>query len=99
MARALDPYCDMLLVGTHSPWYSMAWTGPPASILILAIRHGSGDATAAKRALVVIDLPAGSYEISPAQALESASRIVTETGADAIKLEGEPTLLHMSNGL
>ncbi|GAB2488013.1 3-methyl-2-oxobutanoate hydroxymethyltransferase [Promicromonospora xylanilytica] len=45
-------------------------------------------ARAAKRAFVVIDLPFGSYEAGPQQALETAVRIFKETGADAVKLEG-----------
>jgi 3-methyl-2-oxobutanoate hydroxymethyltransferase len=42
----------------------------------------------AKRALVVADLPFGSYQISPEQALETASRFMKEGGAQAVKLEG-----------
>jgi 3-methyl-2-oxobutanoate hydroxymethyltransferase len=45
-------------------------------------------ARATKRAFVVIDLPFGSYEAGPQQALETAVRIFKETGADAVKLEG-----------
>lgn len=44
--------------------------------------------TASKRALVVADLPFGSYQVSPAQALETAIRFMKEGGAHAIKLEG-----------
>lgn len=45
-------------------------------------------ARAAKRALVIVDLPFGSYEAGPAQALETSVRIFKETGAAAVKLEG-----------
>lgn len=45
-------------------------------------------ARATKRAFVVIDLPFGSYEAGPQQALQTAVRIFKETGADAVKLEG-----------
>lgn len=45
-------------------------------------------ARAAKRAFVVIDLPFGSYEAGPQQAMETAVRVFKETGADAVKLEG-----------
>jgi 3-methyl-2-oxobutanoate hydroxymethyltransferase len=40
------------------------------------------------RALVVVDLPFGSYQAGPDQALESAVRVIKESGADAVKLEG-----------
>ncbi|MBV9315650.1 MAG: 3-methyl-2-oxobutanoate hydroxymethyltransferase [Pseudonocardia sp.] len=43
---------------------------------------------ATKRALVVADLPFGSYQVSPAQALETACRFMKEGGAQAVKLEG-----------
>jgi 3-methyl-2-oxobutanoate hydroxymethyltransferase len=45
-------------------------------------------ARATKRAFVVVDLPFGSYEAGPQQALETAVRVFKETGADAVKLEG-----------
>ena len=88
MARALDPYCDMLLVGDSLAMVLYGMDGTTGIDLDIMIRHGQAVMRRRQNALVVIDLPAGSYEISPAQALESASRIVTETGADAIKLEG-----------
>lgn len=47
-----------------------------------------GVARAVKRALVVVDLPFGSYEASPAQAFETAARMMKEAGAHAVKLEG-----------
>lgn len=43
---------------------------------------------ATQRAFVVVDLPFGSYEASPSQALESAVRVMKETGAHAVKFEG-----------
>ncbi len=45
-------------------------------------------ARAARRALVVGDMPFGSYQVSPAQAVESAVRFLKEGGAEAVKLEG-----------
>lgn len=52
------------------------------------ITFGSAVARGAKDALVVIDLPFMSYQISTAQALENAGRLMKEAGADAVKLEG-----------
>jgi len=52
------------------------------------IWFGRAVASAAKNALVVVDMPFGSYEASAELALESATRIMKETGAQAVKLEG-----------
>ena len=52
------------------------------------IYHAEMVARAAKRALVVADLPFLSYQVSPRQALKSAGRILKETNCQAVKLEG-----------
>jgi 3-methyl-2-oxobutanoate hydroxymethyltransferase len=52
------------------------------------IPFGRAVAERAKSALVVIDLPFGSYEISSEQALTSSIQVMKQTGADAVKLEG-----------
>ena len=52
------------------------------------IYHGEMVARAAQRSLVIVDLPFMSFQVSPAQAVENAGRILKETGASAVKLEG-----------
>lgn len=52
------------------------------------IPFGRAVASATKSALVVVDLPFGSYEVSDTQALESSIKIMKQTGADSVKLEG-----------
>lgn len=52
------------------------------------IYHGEMVTRAVQRAMVIVDMPFMSFHISPAQALENAGRILKETGADAVKLEG-----------
>lgn len=52
------------------------------------IYHGEMVVRAVKRALVIVDLPFMTYQVSPAQAVENAGRILKETGAAAVKLEG-----------
>ena len=88
MAHALDPHCDMLLVGDSVAMVIYGMDTTQNADLDMMIRHGEAVMRRRKSSLVVIDLPAGSYENSPAQALASASEIMAKTGADAVKLEG-----------
>ena len=88
MAHALDPHCDMLLVGDSVAMVIYGMDTTQNADLDMMIRHGEAVIRRRKTSLVVIDLPAGSYENSAAQALASASEIMAKTGADAVKLEG-----------
>ena len=88
MAHALDPHCDMLLVGDSVAMVIYGMDTTQNADLDMMIRHGEAVMRRRKSSLVVIDLPAGSYENSPPQALASASEIMAKTGADAVKLEG-----------
>ena len=86
-ASVVDEHCDVILVGDS---LGMVVHGLPSTVgvtLDMMIMHGKAVMRASKKALVVIDLPFGSYEASPQQAFESASRVLAETGAQAIKLE------------
>lgn len=88
MARLLDPACDLLLVGDS---LGMVIYGLPSTVgvtLEMMIAHGAAVMRGASTALVVIDLPFGSYQESPAQAFRNAARVMAETGAAAVKLEG-----------
>jgi 3-methyl-2-oxobutanoate hydroxymethyltransferase len=88
VAAALDESCDLLLVGDS---LGMVVYGLPSTIpvtLDMMIAHGAAVVRAARHALVVVDLPFGSYQESPAQAFASAARILAETGCGAVKLEG-----------
>ncbi len=88
MAQILDPHCDMLLVGDSlgQVIYGLPSTIPVSLEMMCA--HGAAVVRGSWHSVVAIDMPFGSYEASPAQAFESASRILKETGAAAVKLEG-----------
>ena len=88
MAQLLDPHCDILLVGDSlgQVIYGLPSTLPVTLDMMAA--HGASVVRGSYHSLVVIDMPFGSYEASPQQAFESASRIMAETGAAAVKLEG-----------
>lgn len=88
MAARLDEYCDLILVGDS---VGMVLYGMDSTIgvsLDMMIAHGRAVTRGAKHALVVIDMPFGSYEESKEQAFRNAARLLSETGAGAVKLEG-----------
>jgi 3-methyl-2-oxobutanoate hydroxymethyltransferase len=88
MARLLDPHVDLLLVGDSLAMVVYGMKTTLAVGLDTMIAHGSAVVRGAERACVVVDLPFGSYQESPAQAFRSAARVVAETGCAAVKLEG-----------
>lgn len=87
-AQLLDPHCDMLLVGDSlgQVIYGLPSTIPVSLEMMCA--HGAAVVRGSYHSLVIVDMPFGSYEQSPAQAFDSASRILKETGCAAVKLEG-----------
>ncbi|MBR9826093.1 MAG: 3-methyl-2-oxobutanoate hydroxymethyltransferase [Alphaproteobacteria bacterium] len=87
MARLLDPHCDMLLVGDSVGMVVHGLDSTIGVTLDMMIMHGRAVMRGARRALVAVDMPFGSYEQSPQQAFENASRIMSETGCQAIKIE------------
>ena len=88
MANALDPHCDLLLVGDSVAMVVYGMDTTQSADIDMMVRHGQAVMRRRQSALVVIDLPTGSYENSPKQALASAIEIISKTGADAVKLEG-----------
>lgn len=87
-AQLLDPYCDMLLVGDSlgQVIYGLPSTVPVSLEMMSA--HGAAVVRGSYHSVVIVDMPFGSYEASPQQAFESASRLLKETGCAAVKLEG-----------
>ena len=87
-AQLLVAHCDLLMVGDR---LGQVIYGLPSTIpvtLDMMCAHGAAVVRGSWHALVTVDMPFGSYEESPAQAFASASRILKETGAAAVKLEG-----------
>jgi len=87
-ARILDGYCDVILVGDSLGMVMHGLESTVPVTLDMMILQGNAVMRGAKRALVVIDLPFGSYEASKEQAFASAARVLKETGCGASKLEG-----------
>lgn len=88
IARLTDPHCDVLLVGDSLGMVIYGFDSTLPVTLDMMIRHGQAVMRGSQRAMVVIDLPFGSYEASPQQAFNTAARVMAETGAGAVKLEG-----------
>ncbi|MDQ2080995.1 3-methyl-2-oxobutanoate hydroxymethyltransferase [Xanthobacteraceae bacterium Astr-EGSB] len=87
-AAIADRYCDFILVGDS---LGMVMHGLETTVpvtLDMMILQGLAVMRGSRRALVVVDMPFGSYETSKEQAFTSAARVMKETGCGAIKLEG-----------
>lgn len=88
MARLLNPHVDVLLVGDS---LGMVLYGMPHTLAVsleTMIAHGAAVVRGSQRACVVVDMPFASYQASPQQAFLAAARVLAESGAQAVKLEG-----------
>ena len=88
MAGLLDTHCDVLLVGDSLGMVMHGYETTVPVPLELMIMHGRAVVRGARHALIVIDMPFGSYEESPPVAFRNAARVMKETDCGAIKLEG-----------
>ena len=87
-AQLLDEHCDLILCGDS---LGQVIYGLPSSLQVtleMMIAHGAAVVRGSYHAAVVIDMPFGSYEASPQQAFANAARVLAETGASSVKLEG-----------
>ena len=87
-AAIADKYVDFILVGDSLGMVMHGFESTLPVPLDLMILHGRAVMRGAKRALVVVDMPFGSYEESHAQAFRNAARVMKETECGAIKIEG-----------
>jgi 3-methyl-2-oxobutanoate hydroxymethyltransferase len=88
MAAIADRFCDFLLVGDSLGMVLHGFDSTVPVPLELMISHGRAVVRGTKRALVVVDMPFGTYEESPAVAFRNAARVMKKTGCGAVKLEG-----------
>lgn len=88
VAQVLDEHCDLILVGDSM---AMVLYGLPDTLgadIPMMIRHGAAVVRSTKNALVVVDMPFGSYQESKHVAFRNAAIIMKETGCQAVKIEG-----------
>ena len=86
-AALVDEYCDLILVGDSLGMVVHGLTSTVGVTLDMMILHGQAVMRSSHKALVVVDLPFGSYEDSVETAFKSASRVMMETGCQAVKIE------------
>ncbi|MDB5418694.1 MAG: panB [Phenylobacterium sp.] len=92
VAEILDDHCDLLLVGDS---VGMVVHGLPNTVgvtLEMMILHGQAVMRGSKKAMVVVDMPFGSYEGASETAYANAARLMKETGAQAVKVEAGETI-------
>jgi 3-methyl-2-oxobutanoate hydroxymethyltransferase len=87
-AAIADKYVDFLLVGDSLGMVMHGFETTLPVPLELMIMHGRAVTRGARRALVVVDMPFGSYEESPSQAFRNAAKVMKETECGAVKIEG-----------
>ena len=88
MAQRLDPHVDLLMVGDSLGMVLYGFDSTLPVTLDMMIAHGAAVRRGSARACLVVDLPFGSYQESPAVAFRAAARVMAETGCSAVKLEG-----------
>lgn len=88
MAACLDKHVDLILVGDSLGMVIYGMDSTREVDMDMMCRHGAAVQRSVRRAWVVVDMPFGTYEDGPAQALASARNIMDETGCHAVKLEG-----------
>ncbi len=92
IAKILDEICDIILVGDSLGMVIYGLEDTVDVTLEMMINHGKAVMRAVKKSFVVVDLPFGTYEFSKEQALETAQKIIAETGCDAVKIETPKSL-------
>lgn len=87
MAEMLDDHCDLLLVGDSVGMVVHGMKDTTTVTLDMMVLHGQAVMRGSAKAMVVVDLPFGSYEQSPERAYQSSLRLIQEVGCQAVKLE------------
>ena len=87
-AKLMQDHVDLLLVGDSLGMVIYGFDNTVAVTLDMMIAHGAAVVRGTDRPCIVVDLPFGSYQESPAAAFRAAARVMAETGCSAVKLEG-----------
>lgn len=93
MARMMDEFVDLIIVGDSTGMVAYGMNSTLSVTLDMMINHGRAVTRGASRACVVIDMPFSTYQESPQQAYRNAARVMRETEAQGVKLEGGREML------
>jgi 3-methyl-2-oxobutanoate hydroxymethyltransferase len=93
IAKIIDKFCDIILVGDSLGMTIYGLKDTVDVSLEMMINHGKAVKKGAPNALIMVDMPFGTYEESNQQALENAQKLITQTKCDAVKLEVSPNLV------
>ena len=93
VAQRLDAHVDLLLVGDSVAMVVYGQGTTRDVTLETMVAHGAAVVRGSSHACVIVDLPRGSYELSPEQAYASASQVMDRTGAQGVKMEGGTELV------
>lgn len=88
MAELMDPFVDLIIVGDSTGMVAYGFDSTLPVTLEMMIAHGAAVVRGAKKACVVIDMPFATYQESREIAYRNAAKVLIETGAQAVKLEG-----------
>ena len=99
MAQMMDAHCDFVLVGDSVGMVLHGLESTLGVTMEMMILHGQAVKRGLTRAMMVVDMPFGSYEEGPQQAFRNAARLMAETGAGAVKLEGGVAMAETISGL
>ena len=92
MARLLDAHCDLLLVGDSLGMVLYGMETTLGVTLDMMINHTQAVVRGASAAMVVVDMPFGTVEENPEVAFRNCARVMAETNAQGVKIEGGQTM-------
>jgi len=92
IAKIADKYADIILVGDSVGPVLYGFDSTRKVSIDLILQHAKAVVAQAKNSMVVVDMPYGTYERDAKLAYKNAKRIILETGADAVKVEGGDNL-------
>jgi len=88
IAKIADKYADIILVGDSVGPVLYGFDSTRKVSIDLILQHAKAVVRQAKKSMVIVDMPYGTYERDARLAYKNAKKIISETGADAVKLEG-----------